>query len=246
MRLATTAAAAALLAAPAFAQGIDMSAFTGDPAAGEEVFNRQCATCHVVVTPEGETLAGRSSKTGPNQYGLAYSLIGHQEDFNYSDAILQLHEAGERWTEDKFVGYVQDPTPWLREATGDPRARGKMAYKVRSRGGRPRPLGLLRLDQPRADRRRARSLRGGAPGDQLGSSPGPTAGSPRPRVPDQRGARAEMAAAGARRTRRHGSTGARPPIPSRSDEEPPDRGSPSRARRRRRGAAAIAVLPPPC
>ena len=132
MRLATTAAAAALLAAPAFAQGIDMSVFQGDPAAGEEAFNRQCATCHVVVTPEGETLAGRNSKTGPNQYGLAYSLIGHEEDFDYSDAILQLHEAGERWTEEKFVGYVQDPTGWLREATDDRRARGKMAYKVRS------------------------------------------------------------------------------------------------------------------
>ena len=132
MRFATTAAAAALLAAPAFAQGIDMSVFSGDPAAGEETFNRQCATCHVVETPDGETLAGRNSKTGPNQYGLAYSLIGHQEDFDYSDAIMQLHEAGERWTEEKFVGYVQDPTGWLREATGDRRARGKMAYRVRS------------------------------------------------------------------------------------------------------------------
>ncbi len=134
MRLATIAAVAAIAAAPAFAQDAvmpDAALFDGNPEAGLEVFNTQCATCHVVVNPEGETLAGRNARTGPNQWNLAYNLIGHEEDFAYSDAINQLHEAGERWTEEKFVGYVQDPTGWLREATGDRRARGKMAYKVR-------------------------------------------------------------------------------------------------------------------
>ena len=136
MTIRTIAAAAALVAAcgPAAAQDAvtpDASQFQGDPAAGEEAFNRQCATCHVVVNPDGETLAGRNAKTGPNQWNLAYNLIGNEEDFRYSDAILALNEAGERWTEDKFVGYVQDPTGWLREATDDPRARGKMAYQVR-------------------------------------------------------------------------------------------------------------------
>ena len=133
MRLAII-AAAACLAVPAFAQDAvtpDVAAFSGDPAAGLDIFNKQCATCHVVVNPDGETLAGRAAKTGPNQWHLAYGPIGHQEDFDYSDAIVQLHEQGEHWTEEKFVGYVQDPTEWLREATGDRRARGKMQFKVR-------------------------------------------------------------------------------------------------------------------
>jgi cytochrome c len=36
------------------------------------------------------------------------------------------------WTEENFVGYVQDPTNWLRETLEDRRARGKMAYQVRA------------------------------------------------------------------------------------------------------------------
>lgn len=134
MRLAIIAAAAALATAPAFAQDAvtpDATLFSGDPASGLEIFNKQCATCHVVVNEAGETLAGRAAKTGPNQWNLAYGPIGHQPDFDYSDAIMQLNEQGEHWTEEKFVGYVQDPTPWLREATGDKRARGKMQFKVR-------------------------------------------------------------------------------------------------------------------
>ena len=127
-------AAAALAAAPALAQDAvtpDATLFSGNAEAGLEAFNAQCATCHVVVNEAGETLAGRNARTGPNQWNLAYNLIGNEEDFAYSDPIMQLNEQGERWTEEKFVGYVQDPTGWLREATDDRRARGKMAYKVR-------------------------------------------------------------------------------------------------------------------
>ena len=134
MRLAIFAVAAALVAAPALAQDAvtpDATLFTGSPEAGLEAFNRQCSACHVVVNDAGETLAGRAAKVGPNQWNLAYNLVGHDPDFDYSDPILQLHEAGEHWTEEKFVTYVQDPTSWLREATGDRRARSKMAFQLR-------------------------------------------------------------------------------------------------------------------
>ena len=118
------AAAFALLSAPALADG--------DVAAGEEVFNRQCVACHVIVDATGETLAGRGAQTGPNQYNVIGRGIAQVEDFRYSDALIELGEAGEMWTEENFVGYVQDPTGWLREKLDDRRARGKMAYQVRS------------------------------------------------------------------------------------------------------------------
>lgn len=127
MKTTFTAAAFALLAAPAFAEGHA----TGDAANGEEQFNRQCVACHVVVNDDGETLAGRNARTGPNLYGVAGGVIGSVEDFRYGDALLTLNENGEVWDEEKFVGYVQDPTPWLREFLDDSRARGKMAFKVR-------------------------------------------------------------------------------------------------------------------
>jgi cytochrome c len=117
----------ALLAAPAYAQDIA----SGDPAAGEDVFN-QCVACHVVVNDEGETLAGRNGKIGPNLYGVAMRTLGTYPDFNYGKAMVEAGEAGNVWNEENFVGYVQEPTDWLRETLDDKRARGKMAYKLRS------------------------------------------------------------------------------------------------------------------
>lgn len=123
------AVAATLLAAPAFADGHEA---TGDAEAGEKQFDRQCVACHVVENADGEVLAGRNAQTGPNLFGIAGRELGAIEGFRYSDAIVALGEAGEVWNEEGFVGYVQDPTAWLREATDDSRARGKMAYRVRS------------------------------------------------------------------------------------------------------------------
>lgn len=127
MKTTIAAAALGLMAAPVLAQDA-----MGDPAAGEEQFNRQCVACHVVQNDDGEVLAGRNAQTGPNLYGVAGRTIGAVEDFRYSDAIMTLNEQGEEWDEEKFVAYVQDPTGWLRETLDDRRARGKMAYQVRA------------------------------------------------------------------------------------------------------------------
>ena len=116
------------LAAPAFA---DSHAATGDAEAGERQFSRQCVACHVVADAEGEVLAGRTARTGPNLFGLAGRELGTVEDFRYSDALVTLGEEGQIWTEEAFVAYVQDPTGWLRDTLNDNRARGKMAYRVR-------------------------------------------------------------------------------------------------------------------
>lgn len=124
------AAGLAVLAGAAFAQD-EMPAPTGDAAAGETAFGRQCVACHVVVNEAGETLAGRNAQTGPNLYGIAGGAIGAQEGFRYSEGLVALGEAGETWSEEHFVGYVQDPTAWIREISGDPRARGLMSFRVR-------------------------------------------------------------------------------------------------------------------
>ncbi|MFQ1702391.1 c-type cytochrome [Loktanella agnita] len=123
------AAAVAVLAAPAFADG--HASTQGDAAAGEQQFNRQCVACHVIATAEGEVLAGRNARTGPNLYGFAGRTMGAVEGFRYSDSLAKIGEQGRAWTEADFVAYVQNPTDWLRETLDDRRARGKMAYQVR-------------------------------------------------------------------------------------------------------------------
>lgn len=130
MKKVTLAAAFAALAAPAFADGHASS--QGDAASGEEQFNRQCVACHIVADADGNVLAGRNAKVGPNLYGMAGRQIGSVEGFRYGDSIVEVGEAGNVWTEELFVGYVQDPTNWLRETLDNRRARGKMAYQVRA------------------------------------------------------------------------------------------------------------------
>ena len=120
-------AASALLAAPAFAE----SHASGDAAAGEAAF-KQCQTCHVVENDDGETLAGRNAKTGPNLYAIVGRVAGTAEGFRYSKSMVEAGEAGLEWNEEEFVKYVQDPTPYLREKLDDKKARGKMSFKVRS------------------------------------------------------------------------------------------------------------------
>lgn len=103
---------------------------TGDAAAGEGHFQQQCISCHVVEDEAGEVLAGRNARVGPNLYGVVGRVAGGLEDYDYSDLLKAYGEDGAVWEEENFVGFVQDPTGFLREATGED-GRSKMAYQVR-------------------------------------------------------------------------------------------------------------------
>ena len=123
-KFALAAAATLLSAGMAYA---DAHAASGDASAGEGVF-RQCATCHNVVNEAGDVLAGRPNmRTGPNLYAIAGRTIGSVEGFRYSPGLSALNDAGEIWVEENFVAYIQDPTGYIREATGDGGLRGSMA-----------------------------------------------------------------------------------------------------------------------
>lgn len=124
MRAATYALAALLAPGAGLAQA-------GDPVAGARQFERQCASCHVAADASGEVLAGRNGRIGPNLYGVAGRVPGAVEGFAYSETMERYGATGAVWEEANLVPYVQDPTGFLREALGEPRARGKMAYRVR-------------------------------------------------------------------------------------------------------------------
>jgi cytochrome c len=113
------AAASVGLALPALAEG--------DAAAGEKEF-RACKACHMIKSPD-ETIV-RGGRVGPNLYGVTGETAGAAEDFRYSDLLSAANEQGVEWTEENFVAYVQDPTGWLKDTTGES-GRGKMSYMVR-------------------------------------------------------------------------------------------------------------------
>ena len=116
----------ATMAAPAFAE----SHSTGDVAAGEEAFSK-CATCHVVMDDDGEVLAGKKAKTGPNLFGMVGRQAGTVEGFRYGKSIVEAGEAGLIWDLENLAAYSQDPKKFLREFLDDKKARSKMTYKVR-------------------------------------------------------------------------------------------------------------------
>ena len=125
MKLKLTAAVLALLAGPALAQ----DAPTGDAAAGEKVFAK-CQTCHVVANEAGEVLAGKNAKTGPNLYGIVGRAAGTYPEFKYGESIVALGASGFAWTEEDIVAYVADPAKFLKEKSGDSKAKSKMVFKL--------------------------------------------------------------------------------------------------------------------
>jgi cytochrome c len=123
LRTLTALAVVGLAASPVLA--------AGDPAAGEKVF-KQCQTCHTVVAPDGTVLAGKAAKTGPNLYGVVGRPAGSYPDFKYGDSMLAANAKGLVWDEEQIVKYVHDPTAFLKDYLADPKARGKMTFKLKT------------------------------------------------------------------------------------------------------------------
>jgi len=83
----------------------------------------------MIVDGDGDNIV-RGGRVGPNLYGVVGRVAGSVEDFRYSDLMIAAGEQDLEWDEESFVAYVQDPTGWLKDYTGED-GRGKMTYKVR-------------------------------------------------------------------------------------------------------------------
>lgn len=121
MKLKLTLIALLATAAPAFA--------AGDAAKGEAVF-KQCQTCHIVADADGNVLAGKAAKTGPNLYGVVGRAAG-STDFKYGDDMIAAGAAGLIWDEATLTEYVQNPSDFLKKTLNDKGAKGKMQFQVK-------------------------------------------------------------------------------------------------------------------
>lgn len=125
MKIALVSAAFAALAmtAPAFAEP--------DLANGEKEFGK-CKSCHMVVAPDGTEIV-KGGKTGPNLYGVIGRAAG-AADFKYGAGLKEAGEKGLVWDAENFSKYLEDPTAYIKEFTGDSKAKSNMSFKLKKGG----------------------------------------------------------------------------------------------------------------
>ena len=100
----------------------------GDAAAGAEVFDKRCKTCHM-IEGGGETQV-KGGKTGPNLHGVIGRTAGTGEGFTrYGKSLQEAGAAGLVWDEAELIAYLEDPAKYLGDKLGG-RQRSNMAFKL--------------------------------------------------------------------------------------------------------------------
>ncbi len=122
-------AACVSFAAPAQAQ-------EGDAVAGKKVF-KKCSACHAA----GE---GAKNKVGPVLTGVIGRTAGTYEDYRYGNSIVAAGEAGLVWNEDEIFAYLEHPRNYLRAKLDDPKARSKMAFRLKKEDERRDVIAYLK------------------------------------------------------------------------------------------------------
>lgn len=95
----------------------------GDAAAGEKLAKQRCVACHTFDE-------GGPHRVGPNLWNKIGKGPGSAEGFNYSAGYTAAAETGFEWNDDNLDAYLADPTAFLRETSGDAKARSRMTFKL--------------------------------------------------------------------------------------------------------------------
>lgn len=98
-------------------------AVAADAAKGEKVFKTRCVACHAVE--QGK------NKVGPSLFGVVGRKPGMVPGYKYSDSYHEAADKGLVWTLEAIAAYAEDPKAFIAKASGDPKAKSKMTFKLK-------------------------------------------------------------------------------------------------------------------
>ena len=123
------------LIAGAVTLGAGTTLAQGDAAAGETVF-KKCKACHTAES-------GGKNKIGPNLFAIVGRQAGTADGFKYSPSYVTAGEGGLTWAADTIFAYLADPKAFIRDITGDKRAKTRMVFKLKSEDDRNDVIAFL-------------------------------------------------------------------------------------------------------
>ena len=122
IRPALIAAAAAMFAGPALADG--------HVAEGEKLVAKRCKSCHMIANGDDVILKG--GKTGPNLWGVVGRQAGTEADYSkYGDDLVAAGEKGLVWDEEQLAGFLADPKKYLASYLDVKKAKSKMSFRLK-------------------------------------------------------------------------------------------------------------------
>ncbi|NOX40036.1 MAG: c-type cytochrome [Alphaproteobacteria bacterium] len=95
----------------------------GNPAIGSKVF-KKCKACHKIGN-------GAKNGVGPALTGVIGRLAGSAPGYKYGASMKAAGADGMVWTQELVSQYLENPTNYLRDYLGDPKAKAKMKVKVK-------------------------------------------------------------------------------------------------------------------
>ena len=120
------AVAASLAVVGLFTAGTAVAA--GDAAEGEKVYKKRCVACH--------TLEEGKNRVGPSLHGIFGRQAGLAPKYKYSKSYVSAGENGLEWTTETLLEYLADPKKYMREITGNKKAKSKMTFKLKKKEDR--------------------------------------------------------------------------------------------------------------
>ena len=88
--------------------------------------------------------AGGRKLVGPNLFGVVGRAAGTSDGYKYSSSYPAAGRNGLVWDEETIFRYLADPRGFMRDVTGDKRARSKMIFKLKNEKQRRDVIAYLR------------------------------------------------------------------------------------------------------